>query len=356
VDPQVPTAIARGLAFLENAQAADGGWPGFRGSDPAITALVAKCFAQHPDYGPAHPVTRRAFAFIRAAAQPDGGIYLPDVGLRNYYTSVAVMALSFSTDPADRAVVAKAREFLVDLQWDEGEDRAPADTFYGGAGYGKHKRPDLSNTQMMLEALHDSGLSPEHPVYRKALVFISRCQMHSESNDQPFAKGGDGGFIYTCANGGESKAGTVERAGHTVLRSYGSMTYAGFKSMLYAGLKRDDPRVQAARAWIGAHYTLEQNPNMPPAQAQQGLYYYFHTFARALQAWDEQIIVDAAGKRHRWRADLGAKLLSLQRADGSWYNTADRWYESNPHLVTAYSVLALQATLPVSGRAVSPGS
>ena len=36
-------------------------------------------------------------------------------------------------------------------------------------------------------------------------------------------------------------------------------------------------------------------------------------------------------------------MVRMQREDGSWVNDADRWYESNPYLVTAYSVLALQA-------------
>ena len=31
--------------------------------------------------------------------------------------------------------------------------------WYGGAGYGTHGRPDMSNTQTMLEALYDAGLS-----------------------------------------------------------------------------------------------------------------------------------------------------------------------------------------------------
>ena len=34
------------------------------------------------------------------------------------------------------------------------------------------------------------------------------------------------------------------------LRSYASMTYAGLKSMIYAGLDRDDPRVKAALDYI----------------------------------------------------------------------------------------------------------
>ncbi|MDO8631952.1 MAG: hypothetical protein Q7R41_15815, partial [Phycisphaerales bacterium] len=74
--------------------------------------------------------------------------------------------------------------------------------------------------------------------------------------------------------------------------------------------------------------------------------YYYHVFARAMQAWGEETITDDHGAPHRWRAELCEKLLSLQHADGSWYNEADRWMEGNPHLVTAYSILALQTALP----------
>ncbi len=123
------------------------------------------------------------------------------------------------------------------------------------------------------------------------------------------------------------------------------MTYAGFKSLLYAEVDRRDRRVRAALAWITAHYTLEHNPNMPEARSREGLYYYYHVFARALAAWGEEFVVDAAGVRHAWRRDLCRRLVSLQRDDGSWFNEADRWWEANPHLVTAYSILALQTAL-----------
>ena len=338
----IDQSIDRALAFLKTAQQPDGGWAAFEGSDPAITALVAKCFAQHPAYGVKHPVTQKAFEFILKSRQDDGGIYIPDRGLKNYYTSVAVMALSLSDDAEVKKAVGAAQRFLTELQWDESEDYKADNVFYGGAGYGHGKRPDLSNTQMMLEALRQSGLPPEHPTYRKAMAFISRCQMLPETNDQPFAKGGDGGFIYSPANGGESKAGTVGEGEESHLRSYGSMTYAGLKSMIYAGVNRDDVRVQRAFEWIRQHYTLDVNPNMPADQAQQGLYYYFHTFAKALEAYGDPVIEGPDGAKHVWRADLAKKLLELQKEDGSWVNEADRWWESNPHLVTAYSVLALQ--------------
>jgi squalene-hopene/tetraprenyl-beta-curcumene cyclase len=120
------------------------------------------------------------------------------------------------------------------------------------------------------------------------------------------------------------------------------MTYAGLKSMIYAGLERDDPRVKAAYQWIRRHYTLEENPGMGP----QGLYYYYHTFAKALGAVGEVRITDADGKPHDWRAELAAELISRQQPDGSWVNSNTRWLEGDPNLVTGYSLLALSYCHP----------
>jgi squalene-hopene/tetraprenyl-beta-curcumene cyclase len=256
------------------------------------------------------------------------------------------MMLSAAKDPALSETIASAQRFLKNLQWDEAERVQPEDVWYGGAGYGKHKRPDLSNTQMMLEALKQSGLPADDPTYRKALKFIERCQMSSETNDQPFARETqEGGFIYSPANGGESKAGTVVIQGQRQLRCYGSMTYAGFKSMLHANLAHNDPRVRRALDWICRHYTLDENPNMPGQQSRQGLFYYYHLFARALDAWGQQHLVDHKGIKHDWRADLCSKLLSLQNSDGSWTNNEDRWHEGNPVYVTALATLALQTAI-----------
>jgi len=122
------------------------------------------------------------------------------------------------------------------------------------------------------------------------------------------------------------------------------MTYAGFKSLLYAGITKDDPRVRAAWDWITKNWTLDENPGMQylgADKAQQGLYYYYHTLARALNAADTPTIVDAKGTSHDWRLELIDKLSELQKPDGSW-SGEKRWMEDNPVLVTAYAVLALQ--------------
>jgi squalene-hopene/tetraprenyl-beta-curcumene cyclase len=344
---EMAPVVDRALAFLENTQRADGGWPGGgSASDPAITGLAAKGFIQHPQYGPHHPVVQRAIELMLTFAQENGGIYSHDRGLRNYQTSACLMALAATKEPRYRARIDAAQQYLVEQQFDEGEGFESNHTWYGGAGYGNNKRPDLSNTQMMLEALHESGLPADHPVYRKAMTFIRRSQMLGTTNDQAFAAGSnDGGFIYTPASDGESKAGDFETEGKLRLRTYGSMTYAGFKSMLYADVDRKDERVVKALDWIRSYYTLESNPNMPGAQSKEGLYYYYLVFAKALGAWGQDTITDARGVTHDWRRELCSQLKDRQRADGSFVNTEDRWMEGNPYLVTAYSVLAIQAAL-----------
>lgn len=337
--------MRRGAEYLLAAQDKDGAWTPEAG--PGVTCLILKALIQEHTVGPEHPAVQRGIRFVLRSQRDDGGFYSSGGLLKNYETSVALSMFSAIKSEQFKPQIAKAQQFLKQLQWDEGEEKSPDDAWYGGAGYGQHKRPDLSNTQMMLEALRDSGLPKDDPTYKKALVFIQRCQMRGESNDQDLAKGStQGGFIYTAANGGESKAELVETDGRTELRCYGSMTYAGFKSMLYAGLEKDDPRVLAALDWIGRHWTLDHNPNMPEKQSKQGLFYFYHVFGRALETWGEDVVKDSVGREHNWRRELVAKLGNLQRDDGSWINEADRWMEGIPALTTAYAMLSLQAAYP----------
>jgi squalene-hopene/tetraprenyl-beta-curcumene cyclase len=192
-----------------------------------------------------------------------------------------------------------------------------------------------------MEALKAAGVSEEDPAFKKALIFVSRTQnLETEHNNTPFAaKVNDGGFYYTPAAGGTSQAGANPDGG---LRSYGSMTYAGLKSMIYAGLKPDDPRVKAALTWITKFYTLEENPGL----GEQGKFYYYQTFGKTLSVLGKTTLTDAQGKQHNWRNDLIGQLAKLQKDNGSWVNAADRWYEGDPNLVTAYSLMSLSYCKP----------
>jgi squalene-hopene/tetraprenyl-beta-curcumene cyclase len=116
------------------------------------------------------------------------------------------------------------------------------------------------------------------------------------------------------------------------------MSYAGLKSLIYAGLKKDDERVKAVIGWLKKNYTLETNPKM----GMQGLYYYYHGMAKALAAYGEDFLVDEQNVKHHWKKEFVERMLSIQSGEGYWANANNRWWENNKDLVTSYIVLALE--------------
>ena len=362
-------ALSQGLRWLAANQSSRGAWmegerveatdqpPREAAASIAVTAMGLKAFAQADPDGPKLRSARdQALMFVRNELETRGFEGIDSTGLGNYVTSAVAMglaALGSESDPDNASMLTRAVDHLTGGQWDQAEGVGPQRDWFGGAGYGRHGRPDLSNTQMMLDALYDAGVSPDEPVVQRALVFLGRSQNLKATNPADWAQAGsdDGGFIYTPANGGESfgsQSAGEGRYGESMpagaarsLRSYGSMTYAGFKSLLFAGLDAEDPRVRAALDWIRDHWTFDENPGV----GQQGLYYYLHAMARALRASGIEIITTPDGVEHDWRSELIAALVDRQETGGSWRNPVDRWEESKRPLATAYSVLAIQECL-----------
>jgi squalene-hopene/tetraprenyl-beta-curcumene cyclase len=334
-------SVSRAIDFLRTTQAEDGSWS--REKSPGVTGVVLTGLLRTGKVTPDDPLAQRALKYIESLVNTKAGHIAgkdPKVQLQNYVTSINVMALT-AANRQDRykKVIGDAVEFLKRLQWDEEEGKTPSDDFYGGAGYDSKSRPDLSNTQFFLDALKEAGIPKDDPALKKALIFVSRCQnLKGENNDRPWAgKIDDGSFIYSAAGGGQTKAETLPDGG---LVGYGSMTYAGIKSMIYCGATKDDPRVKKAYEWICKHYSVDENPGMPKPQAQWGLYYYYHTMAKCLSTLGVDEVVDSGGKMHNWRADLIAALHKRQRPDGSWLNE-NHWLEADPNLVTGYALMAL---------------
>ncbi len=335
----VRESVAQASAFLASIQAADGSF----GADigPAVTGLAVTALVRSGT-SPDSEVVQRGIESLLAFRQPDGGICNPGSPVANYETSIALLALAAcNADGRYDDEIAAAAAFARRLQWDDGEGQGEADAAYGGAGYGRHSRPDLSNTAFLVEALRAAGASENDPAIQRALVFVARTQnLPGPHNPLPVAeKNPDGGFYYTPYGGGESPAGETENGG---LRSYAAMTYAGLKSMIFAGVGKEDPRVVAAVEWLRKHYTFEENPGM----GQAGLYYYYQTASKALAALGESPFRDAAGQPHDWRDELTSAIISRQRDDGSWVNTNERWMENRPEIVTSFALMALANCQP----------
>lgn len=380
-------AVRVGLKWLKAQQVEDGHWS--NDAHPALTALVVWANLRSPDAitvdqeGCQHvkvlPHVQKGIDYILSCVNQDGGICKGAPGsaggaLKNYNTALCMAALAATGNAKYEKVVLNARRFLVGLQYLGGGK------FDGGMGYeaqGARPYADMSNTYVAIEAIQftdfvrytdyryclpprsatliaelqqrrqqarKDGKEEDNLNWDRAIRFLSRCQNLPETNSQPWVSLDEddrGGFVY---HPGKSMAG--EKAapdGGRYLRSYGSMTYAGLLSFVYAEVDKDDYRVRAAYDWIRRHFTVDENPGMGP----QGLYYNYHTMAKALTAYGGDMLTLPDGKKVDWRSALVKKLVSLQRIDaktgfGYWVNDHGRWWENDPVLVTAYATLALE--------------
>ncbi len=343
---EIRDSLERGLEWLRMQQNPDGSF----GKDtlhPALTALPLIAFQREPTGRFAKAdFLGKGYAYLRGFVQPDGGIYNKDSGLANYNTSVCLLALNGANEPKDLDTLVKARAYVVGQQA-SGMAKPETD---GGIGYGsvgaspKRGHPDLDNTVVALEALRATKhLVADKPGtkdldWQAAIDFVTRTQNLPSHNKEKWASGdpaNKGGFIYYpgYSNAGEA---TLEGGGKA-LRSYGSMSYAGLLSFIYADVKKDDPRVTAAVEWLKKNYTLAENPGLE----QQGYFYYLHLMAKGLTAAGITEM-EIGGKKVDWRRELAMRLMKLQQQDGSWLNETPRWKENNSVLVTTYCTLTLE--------------
>ena len=331
LDPELRSKAKRatdaGLHFLRGTQAEDGSYS----KSVGVTAIALRAyFTSHRGYSEVDGAfITRPLEYILKHVNDDGSISETNQN-RNYNTAVSILALQAAGNPEYADEIANAQKFLAGLQIDEGDGYGPDHPYYGGIGYGGDERPDLSNQYIAIEALGESSLDPDDEVWKKALAFVSRCQNRSESNDQAWA-GNDGGFTYMPGYSPHGETG-----------SYGGMTHAGLISLIYAGVDKSDPRVQAAYEWIRANYTLDENPG---TESKSGLYYYYTVFSKSMAAFGESMVETSSGARN-WREDFMRKMLALQLEDGAWVNPdSPRWWEGDKNLTTARIVIAISLAL-----------
>ena len=332
---EAQNAVQRGVEFLVRTQAADGGWA----DHPGISAvcLVALARAPHPDAAPLPDRLTRARAFLLQHVQRDGAIV--NAKARDnviYSTSVGVMALSLLGRAEDTELILRGRAYLVRAQ-----DRSGFE--YQGLGYQDARYPDLSNTHWAIEALHVSEARVPASVaaaerertaqyFRRAVKLISDCQAPATHADA-------GGFLYYPLRGQPPVA-----VAHPDLpgdRAWGSLSFGGVKSLVYAGVERGDERVTRGLAWLGQHYSLKENTGL----GQGGLYYGFYMMATTCSVLQVEKLTDATGAARDWRSGLAGELLARQQTDGRWVNGQRLWLEDNPALCTAYALLALELLL-----------
>lgn len=366
---QVADAQKKGSAYLRGQQGDKGGFgdneiklPG----NVAYTAMAVTALVGSQDSGAAakDEAITKGLTFLQGFQQENGSI-VDNPKVTNYATAASISALAAARRTDFRSVQAKAVAYL------EGSQIAgdAGDPSYGGFPYKQHlgQSADASNALIATNALDEAGLAKDSEVRKRVGTYVSKILNNSEANTgetvvevdgekRTVVSGVDMGAFYRP---GESKAGMVKRSdGKWEFKSYGSMTYAALKLMMFAGVSPKDPRVQGVVTWISNHWTLERNPGFENAEepvkaGQQGMYYYLYTVTRALSAYEQAagkplVVSDADGRTHNWRAEVAATLLQRQADDGSWRNEiAERWEEGSKTLATSF---AMQTLAYLTGR------
>lgn len=342
---EVQHALEHGIDYLKTTQNSNGWWS--TPEHPSVTALALTAMIGDPNQRLKNSAAvGRGYSFLLGCVRPDGGIYVAN--LANYNTSISMMALLAAHDPNYDSILRKARNYVIASQVDTGEKGKTDELFDGGVGYSnKEGRSDMNNTLVALEALYyskrlveDKSLDGAKDLnWQAAIQFIQNCQNLSTVNKQAWVSSDPkdrGGFVYDPET---SKAGSTTNAdGRIALRSYGSISYAGLLSYVYADVKKSDPRVQAVIDWLQTNVTLEENPGM----GAQGYYYYLHLMAKALNAAQMEEFETKDGRKFDWRREVAMRLINLQKADGSWQNENGRWWEKDANLITAYSIMSLE--------------
>ena len=349
LEAETRAALAKGAAWLAAQQQADGHWA--LADSPALTGLSMWAL-QNTDPAAYKAAIDRAMVFILTSVQEDGSIWRQPAmqrkggGLANYNTAVCMTALHALGRPELVPVIQNARTYLAKMQYLDGG------AYGGGMGYDADQgRPytDLSNSYMAYEAmrltqdvedLRAAGEPKADLDWKAAQDFLAQVQNLNGVNTNSYASESaddQGGFAYTPGAG----ASTTNADGKVTLRSYGSMTYAGLLALIYAQVDAQDVRVQSAKDWASRHWSLDENPGM----GQEGLYYFFNVLAKSLAAAGDETLTLPDGRTVVWREEVARKLLALQKPEGFWVNENNRWWEADPNLVTAYTMLALATAL-----------
>ncbi len=362
--------LDRGLAvaaqYLIDHQDADGAWRsdtyGVFKDGPSLTPLVLETLLALPATEKSELACRKGAAYLARLVRGDGIIDEGPHGLSYpVYTAVfAVRALSRPQMMEFRQARDAWLRFLRQRQLTEELGWQPTDKQYGGWGYSAHipRKPrsgeplqpltesNLSATTFALEALQAAGCSPEDPAFKRALIFVQRCQNYSGEVSEADVAFDDGGFFFIYDDSVRNKAGSAgkDRHGRERFSSYGSTTADGVRSLLACGLPSDHPRVQAARTWLEKNFRPSVHPGKygPDREMnRQAVYFYYClSVAKAFDALGAKEIKTGVGYLN-WAHEVFEDLLKRQQPDGSWINSAVAVREDDPVVATCLATQTL---------------
>jgi len=363
---RVDQALTLAARYLIGQQLADGAWrselKGPFKDGGSLTPLAVHALHVSPPNEAVLAAGSKGADYLAAMVQPDGTIDPGPFGLSYpvYTAALSVLTLSETAQARHRRArdawlsYLRARQLTEDLGW------RPADKPYGGWGFcsrlPRKPAPDefgppllesnLSATTFALAAMRAAGCDAADPAFRKALVFIKRCQNYGDNAEDLDPRWDDGGFFFIYDDPVRNKAGVLgkDATGRDRFHSYGSTTADGLRALLASGLPRDDARVLAARRWLETNFDAQSHPGtyaLNRKRDQEAVYYYYSwSMAQALKSLG---VVELRTKTAtiRWAEALVDELLRRQEKDGSWINASEQVREDDPLVATPLAMAAL---------------
>lgn len=291
----VREAIARATRWLLQRQGADGRWREMY-QEGGITALatLALLNAGVPANDPA---LRRSIESVRS--------------LRNqfvYTTALKIQVLAAADPVRFRREIAAAAEYLAAVQLPNG--------MWGyGAGIG---HGDFSNSQFALLGLHEAGKAGA-PIPLSVWRSAERAWVQSQLPD-----GAWGYQPNSNPRGSMTAAGIASLyiTGHSLSARKRPGVGADGR-VICCGQYAESRPILRGIDWMAARFSVERNPG--------GSWFYYYMYAL------ERVGI-LSGRRfigeHDWYREGAARLVRLQRPDGSWH-------ESNDTVDTAFALLFL---------------
>lgn len=345
-------SLKQGIALLVAGQSADGSWRASRypalADGPSLTALVLRSLCEHRQSAIVAKAWRRGIEYLaRISPKDDIAELAADRYSYPLYTA-AIAAETLAAVPAYKAERGRWIDFLVRRQMTEPLGWQPADDEYGGWSYtrGLPARPkqaaarspldvaNLSATMFALEALRAAGRPASDSAIKNALRFVKHCQNYTQRQGDP--RFDDGGFFFVLDDAARNKAGIAgsDTAGRVRFRSYASATADGLRALRLCGLADDDPRLLAARDWLGRSLgELRIASGASPTAGSwhtASFYYACSSLGSSLDLFSKP---DAS--------TLAAALVARQQPDGSWSNPAVDLREDEPLVATSLALAAL---------------
>lgn len=337
-------AFDKGLAWLLAAQDKDGGWHsdtyGALRGGAALTALALYAAGHAPEDRRAsfQSALKKGYAFLQPGLKKQGCIACPDgsLDLPVYASALALTAARRLPLAAPDEDVKRLTSYLVESQLAEARAFKPGDRHFGGWDLmgnsrvlGRTSDTNVSLAVYALEALAGSKDPAVVKTQARARDWLAGCQNLST----------DGGFVFSPdPRSLNNKAEWTDKE-QTHPRSYGTATCDGLQALVYAGVDPADKRAAAAVKWLVQRPALSAAPGFEDLPEENDwrhglLFYYYASLAKALRWFGER---EAKERRQA----LVARLVKLQRDDGSWQNDSARMREDDPLIATCLALTAL---------------